>query len=256
MLDDSTTEYFAEHGYCVIRDVLSVTEVNDARRALNRAIAQSERSGIPTHDNRLDPNASNIRVYNLPGQDACFRELMRWPQALAAVEALLGPAFLLSNFTANIALPGSGPMRLHSDQSLVVPQPWLAPWAMNVIWCLDDVHAANGATRYLPGSHLYRAFSEVPANAAELLVPFEAPAGSIIAMDGRMWHTSGANVTTDETRRMLFGYYSIDFIRPQVNWEAALSSALKAELDDEQRTLLGLGVAANTRIGAELTRLT
>jgi ectoine hydroxylase-related dioxygenase (phytanoyl-CoA dioxygenase family) len=254
MLAPSSTEYLVEQGFCIVRDVLSPAELDAVRQALDRAVEQSERAGVPTHDSRLDPNASNIRVYNLPGQDAMFRDLLRWPQARELIEALLGPAFLLSNFTANIALPGSGSMRMHSDQALVVPEPWLAPWAMNVIWCLDDVRADNGATRYLPGSHQFRTFAEVPENAESLMLPFEAPAGSFIAMDGRMWHTSGANVTTDERRRMLFGYYSIDFVRPQVNWEAALPRALKSELDDDMRALLGLGTAANTRIGAELTR--
>jgi ectoine hydroxylase-related dioxygenase (phytanoyl-CoA dioxygenase family) len=30
------------------------------------------------------------------------------------------------------------------------------------------------------------------------LKPFEASAGSFIAMEGRLWHTSGANVTADQ----------------------------------------------------------
>jgi ectoine hydroxylase-related dioxygenase (phytanoyl-CoA dioxygenase family) len=84
---------------------------------------------------------------------------------------------------------------------------------------------------------------------------FEAPAGSFIAMEGRLWHTSGSNITKDRQRRQLFAYYSMDFIRPQVNWEACLSAETKVSLDDEARTLLGLGPFANTRIGGSLTRL-
>ena len=133
--------------------------------------------------------------------------------ALAAVEALLGPHYLISNFSANIALPGSKSMRLHSDQSLVIPPPWTQVLAMNIIWCLDDVHADNGATLYLPGSHHFQTPDEVPADALSKMRPFEAPAGSFIAMDGRLWHTSGSNITADQQRRMMFAYYSADFIR-------------------------------------------
>ena len=47
-------------------------------------------------------------------------------------------------------------------------------------------------------------------------------------MDGRMWHTSGANVTATEERALLFGYYCAPFLRPQTNWNAALSPATQA----------------------------
>jgi ectoine hydroxylase-related dioxygenase (phytanoyl-CoA dioxygenase family) len=252
---DDARRWLREDGWCVVPDALSPAELERARAALDAAVERSRAAGVPTHDSRIDPNAANVRVYNLPARDPFFLDLMRWPTARPVVEDLLGPNVLLSNFTANIALPGSGSMNVHADQALVVPEPWDAPWALNIIWCLDDVHADNGATRYLPGSHRFRTFADVPADAAERMVPFEAPAGSFIAMDGRLWHTSGRNVTADEQRRMVFAYYSMDFIRPQINWEAALSAVTKAGLDDDARTLLGVSVMGNTRMGGELTRL-
>ena len=252
---DAAARALRNEGWCVVPDALSATELERAREALDAAVERSREAGVPAHDGRIDPNAANVRVYNLPERDPFFLDLMRWPTAWPVVEELLGPNVLLSNFTANIALPGSGSMNVHADQALVVPEPWDAPWAMNIIWCLDDVHADNGATRYLPGSHRYRTFADVPADAANRMVPFEAPAGSFIAMDGRLWHTSGANVTADEQRRMVFAYYSMDFIRPQINWEAALSPETKASLVDDARKLLGISVMGNTRMGAELTRL-
>jgi ectoine hydroxylase-related dioxygenase (phytanoyl-CoA dioxygenase family) len=245
-----------EEGFCVVEGVLQGSALARVRTALDQAVARNRAAGGIVHDGRLDPNAANVRVYNLPAQDPVFIELLREPQAMALAQAVLGPDLLVSNFTANIALPGSGSMRLHSDQALVIPAPWHAPWAMNVIWCLDDVRAENGATRYLPGSHRYADFADLPEDAEAKTVAFEAPAGSVIAMEGRLWHTSGANVTADEQRRMMFAYYSMDFIRPQMNWEAALPPAVKDGLDAEGRKLFGLGPAANTRIGGQLTRLT
>src|SRR5690606_1582970 len=109
----------------------------DVRARLVAAAAESERRGAPTYIDTLDPSDRNVRVFNLLDLDPVFIELIQHPLALAAVRAVLGEHFLISNFTANIALPGSGSMALHSDQALVVPEPWLAPWAMNVIWCLD-----------------------------------------------------------------------------------------------------------------------
>lgn len=32
-------------------------------------------------------------------------------------------------------------------RSLMCPDPWLAPWNLNVIWCLNDISFENGASR-------------------------------------------------------------------------------------------------------------
>jgi ectoine hydroxylase-related dioxygenase (phytanoyl-CoA dioxygenase family) len=146
-------------------------------------------------------------------------------------------------------------MNVHSDQALVMPPPWPHVFAMNVIWCLDDVHEANGATRYLPGSHRYQSPDEVPADAMDRMLPFEAPAGSFIAMEGRLWHTSGKNVTANEKRRMMFAYYSSDFIRQQANWGASLPAEVQDGMDAKTRELFGLVRGGNTRIGVEMTKL-
>jgi fumagillin biosynthesis dioxygenase len=193
-----------------------------------------------------------VRVFNLIDLDQVFAGLIQHPLAIEMVTSLLGPGFLISNFTANIALPGSQSMKPHSDQSIVVPEPWIQPWSINIIWCLNDVHAANGATLYLPMSHNIAWTREVPPDPRAGMVPFEAAAGSVIAMDGRLWHTSGANVTANEERALLFGYYARDFIRPQANWNAALSPATIAQLSPRMHTWLGLGPSANIRLAAPL----
>jgi ectoine hydroxylase-related dioxygenase (phytanoyl-CoA dioxygenase family) len=178
--------------------------------------------------------------------------LISHPLAIDIVTGLLGPGFLISNFTANIALPGSRSMVLHSDQSVVIPEPWHYPWAINIIWCLTDVRVENGATLYLPDSHRATRAGELPADPLSRLKPFEAKSGSVIAMEGRLWHTSGANMTEDEERALLFGYYSKDFIRPQMNWNAALSPETIAALSPEMHTWLGLGANANVKLSVPL----
>jgi fumagillin biosynthesis dioxygenase len=246
---------FKENGFCIFPETLLGGDLKRARVALDCGAEAAQSMGI-AYLKGLDPNAANIRVSNLPALDAVFIDLLMRDDALAAAEALLGPHFLISNFSANIALPGSKSMRLHSDQSLVIPSPWTQAFAMNIIWCLDDVHADNGATLYLPGSHNFQSPDEVPADALSKMRPFEAPAGSFIPMDGRLWHTSGSNVTADEQRRMLFAYYSADFIRQEINWALALPSEVQATMDERTRALFALSALGHTRIAVELTALT
>jgi ectoine hydroxylase-related dioxygenase (phytanoyl-CoA dioxygenase family) len=124
---------------------------------------------------------------------------------------------------------------------------------MNIIWCLDDVHRDSGATLFMPGSHHIERRADLPDDLVERMIPFEAKAGSIVAMEGRLWHTSGANTTRDEERALLFGYYSRSFIRPQWNFNVGLSEQTKAGLSPELRRWLGLELGANLRPLAGVT---
>ncbi len=232
-------------GYCTIEGVLNPEKARDVRRRLVLAAAESERRGIPTRIEALDPNASNVRVFNLLDLDPVFMELIQHPLALDVVQHLLGDDFIISNFTANIAKPGSGSMMIHSDLSFVLPEPWHAPWSLNTIWCLDDVTGENGGTLFMPGSHQFQTRSEVPSDIAQRMVPIEARAGSVVVMDGRLWHTSGANKTKNQERALLFGYYSRSFIQPQWNHNVGLSDATKRGLSPLMQRRLGLGLTPN-----------
>lgn len=246
----------ARDGVCIIPGVLSRAEADAIRARLWQAAQESERRGAPTRNVGIDPNEHNVRVFNLIDLDPIFTDLIQHPLAIRFVETLLGTGYLVSNFTANIALPGALSMKIHSDQGIVVPEPWMQPWAMNVIWCLNDVHEKNGATRYLPGSHKFTCEADVPADALEQMIPFAAEAGSIMIMDGRVWHTSGANVTQDEERALLFGYYSSDFLRPQMNWNACLSPETLAGLSPRMHEMLGLDATANVRLATDRVVIT
>lgn len=108
---------------------------------------------------------------------------------------------------------------------------------------------------YIPGSNKIEFRNELPENAPEHLVPFEAKAGDIIAMDGRMWHTSGSNVTKDQDRALLFGYYTSPQIRQQVNWTAKLPKEIQDSLSPEQKSMLGLDPVANLGLTGDLRYL-
>ena len=233
------------HGFCVVEDVLTAVEVSGIREKLLDAATESNRRGVPTYIPSLDPNDANVRVFNLLDLDPIFLELMERPEAIEFVKKLVGDDFIVSNFTANIARPGAKSMHAHSDLGIVFPGPWLKPWSMNVLWCLDDVHQDNGATRYLPNSHKITYAKDVPHDMLDNMRSFNAKAGSIIIMDGRLWHTSGENVTEKEERAIVFGYYSAAFLRPQVNWNVLLAESTQRNLSSHTRRWLGLNGTAN-----------
>ena len=113
---------------------------------------------------------------------------------------------------------------------------------MNVIWCLCDLRLENGATLQVPGSHRFKSRSELPPTIEQDLVPITAPRGSIVAMDGRLWHTSGANTTKGEDRPLLFAYHSKPFLRNQWNFSAALRREVEASHVPRHEIPLGTGL--------------
>jgi len=98
-----------DKGFCIIPGVLDAARCADVRARLVAASLESQRRGVPGWIDTLDPNDRNLRVFNLLDLDPVFIELIAHPLAMAAVHGVLGEHILISNFTANIALPGSMP---------------------------------------------------------------------------------------------------------------------------------------------------
>jgi hypothetical protein len=114
-----------EHGWVKVPSVLSKEAAKDALDRLWKAKAASGASGKGTFQPILDPNPANARVFYLPELDAYWRDMLISPTGLDSAKSLLGEQLLVSNFSANIARPGAESMALHSDQSIVLPAPWL-----------------------------------------------------------------------------------------------------------------------------------
>lgn len=115
----SAGSHLKEEGWATIPDILTQDEAASILARLWKAKEAAEQRGDDTYLPHLDPNSSNVRVFYLIELDKVFRDLTSHPEAIDMVQSVLGENFLISNFTANIARPGSGSMALlHSDQSI------------------------------------------------------------------------------------------------------------------------------------------
>ncbi len=165
-------------GICVMEDILDGAGIARVKKALFEGVARDEREGVPVRGFPFDPDKHNLRVFDLIGKDPVFAELVEHPLAVELVRHSIGAPFSLSNFSANGTAPGSGAMGMHADQGYV-PAPWPPyPMAVNVAWALDDFIEANGATRFVPGSHK-KDHGPVMADKAAKTAPIECRAGSI-----------------------------------------------------------------------------
>ena len=129
-------------------------------------------------------------------------------------------------------------MVLHADQ-IFVPEPWARePQGLNVAWCLDDFTEANGATRFVPGSHKQNRAPR-PEDAAAETVPMVAPAGSIVVFESRVWHKTGHNRTREQRRAGIFAWYTRPIYRQQENWFLSLNPSIRQFASDDLLVLLG-----------------
>ena len=153
------------------------------------------------------------------------------------MRALLGPGCVLSSLNGLRMTPGGKDQRLHIDQEETVPGPILS---INALHTLDDFTRESGGTRVVPESHHRVWTGDADAiEAAEVeAVYIEAPAGSLIAYAGGLWHAGSRNRTNRE-RRAVHAFFARKWMRPQWDFPRSLSPDVVAALTVEQRQLFG-----------------
>ena len=239
---DRAERDLAADGICAVRGVLTGDVLAEARDQLYRAAAEDRARGREVkfgldygHDD------TNQRVWNVLSRAPIFADLAEHPVALRLLRSVLGWPMLLGNLSANITGPGGGEMVLHADQ-IFVPEPWPAePQGANAAWCVDDFTADNGATCFVPGSHLLHR-SPRPVDVVDA-VPLEAPAGTLVVFESRLWHRTGHNRTTEQRRAGIFGWYTRPIYRTQENWFLSLDPRVRQFASDDLLVLLGFRTA-------------
>lgn len=248
-LDKARAQLDAE-GYCIVPNVLTPAEVAALKARLVDQAAGEDARGVGSHDG--GPTRPNQRLFMLLNKGKVFRDLMLHPIIDELMGHLLGPDFLLSSLTANIARPGGEAMGLHTDQGYVGFWTPVAAVA-NIAWMLDDFTADNGGTRLVPRSHLHsldgspRA-SDKPMDPSlrptqDHTIAAQGSAGSILCFDGRVWHGTGAN-HSDRQRHALLSYHCRPFVRTQENFTLGLDPAIRASERPELLNRLGFKVWA------------
>ncbi len=236
---DQAEQDIREFGLAIIPDALDRDQLARVRDALYRA-AQADRARGREQKFALDyeQDTTNQRIWNVLSRDPVFSDLVEHPGGLRLIRSVLGWPALLGNISANITGPGGGEMVLHADQ-IFVPTPWPTdPQGANIAWCVDDFREDNGATRIVPGSHKWHRPPE-PHEAQIETVALEAPAGSMICFESRLWHKTGNNRTADETRAGIFAWYTKPIYRQQENWYLSLDPSVRQFASDEMLVLLG-----------------
>lgn len=229
---DSVADGLHTDGYVIVEGVLGPGEVERARQDLARVLA-----GTPTGRNDFE-GFSTQRVYALFAKTRTFDQAATHPLVLGVLDRVLGNYQLSAPVGIQIG-PGETAQVLHRDEA-VYPLPRPHPTVViNSMWPLDDFISANGATRLVPGSHLWeddrRSGADTPITVAEM------PAGSTMFYLGNLWHGGGANETALPRLGVILEYV-VSWLRPQENHCLAVPRSVVRELPERLQELLGYNI--------------
>ena len=226
---------FYEWGYCLIEEALSA-EQNARLYCRVREQAQAERDMKIAYLSQAQQN-----LWSLVNKGDVFVECMTHDtsaiQAGLLIEHLLdemlGSGWHHLSYLANISFPGCHPQGMHQDQGLVGSYIFLdAPVLVNTIYVLQDVDEINGGTLLIPGSH--RHYIDGNGTFGEVLPPvnLEAPAGTIMLMDGRVLHGGAVN-HSDDLRYIITNSVVRPFIRQQESFHLTICPEVLASASEK-----------------------
>lgn len=188
-----------ELGFAVIPGPIPDQDLARLAAAYDRAV-----DNAASHD--ISVGSSTTRVGDFLNRGPEFDELYVHPPVLEACSHIFNERFKLSTMHARTLRPNSPAQNLHVDFERDHHG-----WTMvGFIFMVDEFRSDNGATRFLPGSHLW---SELPRDFRDdrkADYPGQVlacgPAGSMIVFNGSVWHGHTAN-HSDRPRRSIQGAY-------------------------------------------------
>jgi ectoine hydroxylase-related dioxygenase (phytanoyl-CoA dioxygenase family) len=216
---EAVLEALAIDGAVIVRDFLD-PDVHRRFRADMEAHAAGHRTGSV---------ADNAMVQKFWGQRTTrFTRLAH--RSAAFVDILTDPFYL--SVADQVLLPHASDYWMNTGQMMIIGPGEAAQWThrdaenwptlcrrdgfevtLSCMFAISDFTAEVGATRVVPGSHLwddYRRKAE-PHEICQAVMP----AGSGMIYTGRVLHSGGANTTADEFRYGLHLSYVLAWLTPE-----------------------------------------
>jgi len=222
--------HLAAFGCARIGGALSPDELTMVRERLLEQAAAERRLGLGAPPNQW--------VWNLINKGEVFRQIIMKDLTRQMMTHLLGENCLLSSFTAHVIEQGNELQPLHKDGG-VAPDATPYPIVANMMWMITDFTEENGATRVVPGSHLEPGRPRQGDRPETIAAT--GPAGSAFVFDGRLWHGTGAN-RTSEARVGCLSYHCRGWVRQQENFALSLAPDVKARCPEDLLRVLGFGM--------------
>lgn len=242
--DEQVADTVAEirkRGFAIIEGLISAERLCQARRDADQFLEIT-----PTQKQGPRGLVNSRMCKDLFKKTRAFDDLYSLPLVLSIVEAVLGGesdqriagiwggTIQFAYCMLKDVVPGEGQREFHQDDGLYpLPRPHPS-LAVNTLLALDDFKEETGATLVVPKSHTWsKPISQTPDYEVA-----EMPAGSLLLLDGAIWHNSGTNTTHDQYRRALNTYYSARWLRPLGGPYLGLSTTELKDVSPELREII------------------
>ncbi|KAL9092564.1 MAG: hypothetical protein Q9165_004368 [Trypethelium subeluteriae] len=207
-------EFFKEHGYLVVKDVLSPPELKDLQ-----LWAQEVHDWPITPDVPYMPyeevNAQGKRVLcrteNFTNYHSGFNELLRGQKLLGVLSRLAGEDMLLFKEKINYKLSGSGGFSPHIDSTSFAHVQDVEH--LTILLAVDPSNMSNGGLEVVDKSHRL----QVPVGSdnciepkwvqAQTWTPVELEPGQLLVFGSYLAHRSGPN-RSDVDRKAIYATYN------------------------------------------------
>ena len=192
--------FFAENGYCVVRQLFPVDEMAALEGVFDRVVQQCD----PANESGI------ISTRNVHQYSGLWMSLILDPRLLDRVEELIGPDIVLNHTTLFQKERTShvGPFRMHQDWSYL---PTVDDTMIGAMVHVSESTEEMGCLRVYPGSHKRGRMEESSANDGsfheqfpfEEATPIEAGPGDVIFFHYFTVHGSVSN-QSDRPRKAVF----------------------------------------------------
>jgi ectoine hydroxylase-related dioxygenase (phytanoyl-CoA dioxygenase family) len=233
----------ATDGAVIVRDFLEPATLQQFRDDMEAHAAGHHPGSVAENELvRRFWGANTKRFTRLAHRSAAFVDILTDPLYLAVADAVLLPHasdYWMNTGQMMIIGPGERAQWMHRDAenwpTMCAPDGFEV--TLSCLFAISDFTSEVGATRVVPGSHLWNDYTRRPL--PEEICQAVMPAGSGMIYTGRVLHSGGANETFDEWRYGLHLSYVLGWLTPEEASPLGASWADVAHLPERAQRLLG-----------------
>lgn len=240
---EAVTSALADDGAVIVRDILEPGTLQSFRDDME-SHASGHRAGTVAESLSVQKfwGANTKRFTRLAHRSATFVEILTDPLYLAVADEVLLPNcndYWMNTGQMMIIGPGEKAQWLHRDAdnwpTMCVPNGFEV--TLSCLFAISEFTAEVGATRVVPGSHRWDDYRRKATD--EETCQAVMPAGSGMIYTGRVLHSGGANLTSDQWRYGLHISYVLGWLTPEEASPLGASWADVAHLSETAQRLLG-----------------
>ena len=236
-MNSKEKKLFLTKGYFIRKNVLKPNECKKISKVLIKAIIEEK-----TLHKKFNGINSNMKDYGMvmvcPMYGKIFLDLLNNKKLINPFNKILGEDCIIYAYTSS-SMPPNGTNfsnRIHADCPRFIKN-YITNMGCTI--ALDDFTLENGATQFLPGSHLNeKKPSKKKFNKDKKY--FVCKQGSIFFFNARLFHCGGKN-TTNAWRHGLTLNFSRYWMKQRFDMRAILKKKIKEKkLDNQVKQKLGL----------------